>query len=216
VLQLLTAYILLYHNFASKGAWRMKKTTLVHLLLITVVLSVTGCAQNAVVNKDDGVVQAVPQNNAAQRKDAPSPSTTATVATSGSDEKIIQPASAVASSDSQQNASAQKSALAAVYFGFDSNILTNESRNTLQANYNLLGSKPVIQIEGHCDERGSSEYNLALGEQRAKAAQNYLVTLGYPVEKLATISYGKERPADQGHDDAAWAKNRRDEFRIVK
>jgi len=195
----------------------MKKTTLVHLLLIAVVLSVTGCAQNAVVNKGDGVVQADPHNNAAQRKDTPSPSTTtATMTPSGSEGRVIQPAAAVSSSESQQNTAAQKSALASVYFGFDSNTLTTESRDILQANYHLLGSKPAIQIEGHCDERGSAEYNLALGEQRAKAAQNYLVTLGYPARNVTTISYGKERPADQGHDEAAWAKNRRDEFRIVK
>jgi peptidoglycan-associated lipoprotein len=87
---------------------------------------------------------------------------------------------------------------------------------TLQATFKKLASRPSIQIEGHCDEQGSSEYNLALGEKRAKAAQSYLVTLGYPADRIATISYGKERPADQGHDEAAWAKNRRDELKIVR
>jgi peptidoglycan-associated lipoprotein len=103
-----------------------------------------------------------------------------------------------------------------VYFGFDSYVLTTESGDTLQANFNKLAAKPTIQIEGHCDEQGSSEYNLALGEKRAKAAQNYLVTLGYPAAKISTVSYGKERPAASGHDEAAWAKNRRDEVKIVK
>jgi peptidoglycan-associated lipoprotein len=194
----------------------MKKISLVNLLLITVALSVTGCAQNATMSKDDGAVQAVPQRTVEQKQPVAVPSATSTgVSTSGSEGKIIQPASTGSAADSQQQATI-KSGLAAVYFAYDSNVLTTEAGNILQANYKLLASKPSIQIEGHCDERGSAEYNLALGEKRAKAAQNYLVTLGYPAAKVATISYGKERPADQGHDEAAWAKNRRDEFRIVK
>lgn len=192
----------------------MNKITLLNLLLITAVLSFTGCAQNTAVQKDDGVVQAVPQKNVTQSNDATSQ--TKAAATSGSEGKLIQPASSGSAAASQQQASTRKSGLDAVYFAFDSNILTTESRDVLQANYKQLASKPAIQIEGHCDERGSAEYNLALGEKRAKAAQNYLVTLGYPAAKVSTISYGKERPADQGHDEAAWAKNRRDEFRIVK
>lgn len=72
-----------------------------------------------------------------------------------------------------------------------------------------------IQIEGHCDERGSDAYNLALGERRAKAALQYLVTLGIPDKRLSVISYGKEKPADPGHDETSWSKNRRDEFVIV-
>jgi peptidoglycan-associated lipoprotein len=194
----------------------MHKIKMLNLMLLTALLSVTGCAQNASMQKDDGVVQAGPLQNIDQRRDASSqPTTTATVPTSTSDGRVIQPASSVAES-SQQQPVKNSANLAAVYFGFDSNILSTESRNVLQENFNLLGSKPAIQIEGHCDERGSAEYNLALGEQRAKAAQNYLLTLGYPARKITTISYGKERPADQGHDEAAWAKNRRDEFRIVK
>jgi peptidoglycan-associated lipoprotein len=73
-----------------------------------------------------------------------------------------------------------------------------------------------VQIEGNCDERGSDEYNLALGEKRAKSAMKYLETLGVPAERLSVISYGKEKPADPGHDEAAWAKNRRDEFVLIK
>ena len=72
-----------------------------------------------------------------------------------------------------------------------------------------------MRIEGHCDERGSDEYNLALGEQRAQAAARYLTTLGISGERLSTISFGKEKPADPGHDENAWAKNRRDEFIIT-
>jgi peptidoglycan-associated lipoprotein len=73
-----------------------------------------------------------------------------------------------------------------------------------------------VQIQGNCDERGSDEYNLALGERRAKVAMDYLATLGVPAERLSIISYGKEKPVDPGHDEAAWAKNRRDDFAIIK
>ena len=71
-----------------------------------------------------------------------------------------------------------------------------------------------MQIQGNCDERGTVEYNLALGERRAHAAQEYLVTLGVSVDRLSTISFGKEKPKVEGHDDASWLINRRDEFKL--
>ena len=114
---------------------------------------------------------------------------------------------------------ASESPLEKVYFDFDSYLLTPTAREALNkdADY-LLKNIPAVkvQVEGHCDERGSDEYNLALGEKRAKAALNYLVTLGVSPARLSFISYGKEKPADPGHDEAAWAKNRRAEFVIIK
>jgi len=87
----------------------------------------------------------------------------------------------------------------------------------LQANAAVLKKYPTMQItiEGHCDERGTAEYNLALGERRALAAKNYLVSLGVGADKVKTVSYGKEFPFDPGHDDAAWLKNRRAHFVIT-
>lgn len=114
---------------------------------------------------------------------------------------------------------AAEAALGKIYFDFDSFVLSQTARDTLSGNaeYLLKTNRSVkIQVEGHCDERGSDEYNLALGEKRAKAALNYLVTLGVPAERLSFISYGKEKPADPGHDEAAWAKNRRDAFFVIK
>ncbi len=73
-----------------------------------------------------------------------------------------------------------------------------------------------VRIEGNCDERGSAEYNLALGERRATAAMQYLADLGIEKDRISTISYGKEKPLDPGHDEAAWAKNRRDHFLVIK
>jgi peptidoglycan-associated lipoprotein len=72
-----------------------------------------------------------------------------------------------------------------------------------------------VRIEGHCDERGTVEYNLALGDRRARAAKEQLVSLGVPAGRLRTISYGKERPSDPGHGEAAWAQNRRAEFVFI-
>ena len=105
-----------------------------------------------------------------------------------------------------------------IYFNFDSAVLSDESRNALSKNSDLLGKNPSIKvrIEGNCDERGSDDYNMALGERRAKAAKDYLVNLGVKSGRLSIISYGEEKPADPGHDEAAWAKNRRDEFVIEK
>jgi peptidoglycan-associated lipoprotein len=74
----------------------------------------------------------------------------------------------------------------------------------------------TLVIEGHCDERGTTEYNLALGERRARVAYDYLVILGVSPDRLSIVSFGEERPADAGHTEEAWSKNRRDEFRIFE
>lgn len=105
-----------------------------------------------------------------------------------------------------------------IYFDFDSFVLSAASRETLSKNAGVLkkNSSANVQIQGNCDERGSDEYNLALGEKRAKAAMSYLLTMGVPANNLSVISYGKEKPADPGHDEAAWAKNRRDDFVVTK
>jgi peptidoglycan-associated lipoprotein len=105
-----------------------------------------------------------------------------------------------------------------VYFDFDSSTLSEAARQALAKDFALIKKNPQsgIRVEGHCDERGSDEYNLALGERRAQTAVSYLTTMGVPATRLSTISYGKEKPADPGHDETAWARNRRDEFIIAK
>jgi peptidoglycan-associated lipoprotein len=111
-----------------------------------------------------------------------------------------------------------QSELQKIYFNFDSADLSQDARSTLSKNADLLArdSSVKIRIEGNCDERGSDDYNMALGERRAKAAKDYLVNLGVQADRISVISYGEEKPVDPGHDEAAWAKNRRDEFIIVK
>jgi peptidoglycan-associated lipoprotein len=105
--------------------------------------------------------------------------------------------------------------LETVYFDYDAFTLKPAARQALERNAAWLQANPTVKvtIEGHCDERGSDEYNLALGERRALAVKSYLTTLGVAAERLATISYGEERPAVVGHDESAWSKNRRGEFK---
>ncbi len=98
-----------------------------------------------------------------------------------------------------------------VFFGFDKSDLTAEARATLDRQAAWLKQYPTVKVtmEGHCDERGTREYNLALGERRASAAKNYLVAAGIAADRIKTVSYGKERPAVLGSNEAAWAQNRR-------
>jgi peptidoglycan-associated lipoprotein len=104
-----------------------------------------------------------------------------------------------------------------IFYAFDSAEVDAEAQKVLTANAEILRKYPswVITIEGHSDERGTAEYNLALGERRAAAARTYLVSLGIPADRLKTVSYGKEFPFDPGHDEAAWAKNRRAHFVVT-
>lgn len=104
-----------------------------------------------------------------------------------------------------------------IHFAFDSSNLTPESRQILTRKADILRQYPQIKmiVEGNCDQRGTSEYNLALGERRAQAAAQYLSNLGIGSDRLSTVSYGKERPLDPGTSAAAYAKNRRDEFRAT-
>ena len=101
-----------------------------------------------------------------------------------------------------------------IFFDFDRSELRPESRTTLQQKSEILRQYPDIRvrIEGNADERGTVEYNLALGERRADAARTYLIDLGIYPDRLTTISYGEERPLAEGHNEAAWQQNRRDEF----
>jgi len=101
-----------------------------------------------------------------------------------------------------------------VRFDFDKSELTEDGRRTSQvvADYMKKNPKAKLLVEGHCDERGTAEYNLALGERRATAVMTYLVSLGVPKGALSTISFGKEKPLDPGHGEGAWAKNRRAHF----
>lgn len=125
------------------------------------------------------------------------------------------PTTTPADSSSSTPVRSRRTDLQTVYFDFDRFDIRDDARPALRGNADGVGSVDGrITIEGHCDERGSTEYNLALGERRANATKRYLVDLGVPSSKLRTVSFGEDRPAVQGHDESAWRYNRRAEFVI--
>jgi len=103
-----------------------------------------------------------------------------------------------------------------VYFEFDKSTLDSMSQDVLSRKADWMRDNPdvVVNVEGHCDERGTNEYNLALGEKRAESAKSFLVDLGVEAYRISTVSYGEENPVDAGHNEEAWAKNRRAHFVI--
>jgi peptidoglycan-associated lipoprotein len=104
-----------------------------------------------------------------------------------------------------------------VFYGLDEDTIDAAGQQALNGNAELMKKYPtwIVTIEGHSDERGTAEYNLALGERRAIAARNYLVSLGIPADRLRTVSYGKEFPFEPGHSETSWSKNRRAHFVVT-
>jgi len=192
----------------------LKRIPLSVVALLSVALLMTaGCATQDVVKKDEGLVPAPVAKRAEQPVPKAAPTQEAVTAPTT---QIIPAAAAQPAQEASANSQLQ-SALEKIYFDFDSSTLSEDARGTLTKNVVALkkASSAKIRIEGNCDESGSAEYNLALGERRAKAAQQYLITLGVKADRLSTVSYGKEKPAVQGSDEAAGTKNRRDEFVVV-
>ncbi len=107
--------------------------------------------------------------------------------------------------------------LETIYFDYDTDELRSEARSSLDAKLAVLNANPGLQIRinGHCDERGSDEYNIALGRRRAEAAKRYLTDRGVSASRIETASFGRERPAVMGDTESAWSQNRRDEFEIT-
>jgi peptidoglycan-associated lipoprotein len=198
----------------------MRKRIFGYLVALTVALFVSGgCAKKEIVKSEQPVapVQTAPQVTPEQAKPAPSESRPEPLKQEPMAETpaIQQEAPKTAP---QQGGESLQNELQKIYFNFDSANLSDDARSSLSKNADMLAKNPSVKlrIEGNCDERGSDDYNMALGERRAKAARDYLVNLGVQPDRLSVISYGEEKPVDPGHDDAAWAKNRRDEFVIVK
>lgn len=183
------------------------------LYLAFAALFAGGCAKQEMVKKDEAIPAALTAKPADTSSAKPLPKET------GIKEQPIKEApiksqavEATVKADTQPEADLEK-----IFFDFDSYTLSPTARDTLEKNAKIIEKRTGVRlrVEGHCDERGSDEYNLALGEKRARIAMQYLVTMGIPAERLAVISYGKEKPADQGSNEAAWVKNRRDEFVII-
>ena len=175
---------------------------------VAVALIFGGCAKQELLKKDQSSLQAT--NALPAKTNTPKPGTQPIK----SDAIVQEPLTSSQSPQAGTSETSLQASLNKIYFDFDSSALVPAARNTLTGNAQTIKGKAGIHvtIEGHTDERGSDEYNLALGEKRALAARNYLITLGIPAASLSTISYGKEKPDDPGHNESAWGKNRRDEF----
>jgi peptidoglycan-associated lipoprotein len=108
--------------------------------------------------------------------------------------------------------------LSDIHFGYNDSIIQDQDGSVLRSNASWLQAHPQtkVQVEGYCDERGSEEYNIALGAKRAQAGKDYLATLGISENRMSTISYGKELPLCTEHDESCWAQNRRDHFSVSK
>jgi peptidoglycan-associated lipoprotein len=132
-------------------------------------------------------------------------------------ESNVPPGSLDALRQGKSTATPSASPLKDILFDFDRYDLKPDARSTLRENAEWLKNNPSvrIEIEGHCDERGTNEYNLALGAKRAQSAKDYLVTLGISAERLSTISYGEEIPVCKEHNEDCWRRNRRDRFVII-
>ncbi len=185
----------------------MKRQAAGYLVVLScAMLAAGGCAKKEMVKQDESIAP-----SASNTVKAPAKTETAKAMPVKEQSVKQEPLKEIS------GAAQLKEALNSIYFDFNKYGLSETSRSSLVKNADLLrkDSSEKIRIEGNCDERGSDEYNLALGEKRAKAAMEYLVTMGIPADRLSVISYGKEKPADPGHNEAAWAKNRRDDFVVL-
>ncbi|HSL20716.1 MAG TPA: peptidoglycan-associated lipoprotein Pal [Vicinamibacterales bacterium] len=188
---------------------RLKSIALV--LIVLVLAAGVGCRK-----KQPPVTRPTPPPPAAEPTTAPQPP----APPAPTQEPTIPPEPTVAEVDlnaKDLDTLNRESPFQPVFFGFDSAEIESDAQSALNTNAELLKRYPgwTITIEGHCDERGTAEYNLALGERRALAARNYLVSLGISADRLRTISYGKEFPFDPGHNEEAWARNRRAHFVVT-
>ncbi len=185
----------------------MKRTFIYPALLLSLGLfAASGCAKKEMIKKDEMIPTARSEHTP-----------TKTAETAAADQSPAPKQAVATNATENQTAPELRRALDSIYFSFDSAGLDTAARDILEKTYQTMKGQSGIKlrIEGNCDERGSEEYNIALGEKRAKAAKKYLSTMGIDAGRLSTISYGKDKPAATGHDEAAWEKNRRDDFVIV-
>ncbi|HEY7318238.1 MAG TPA: peptidoglycan-associated lipoprotein Pal [Candidatus Binatia bacterium] len=176
--------------------------------LATVILVAVGCSPTATNKPEPGSASSATSATPSQRPGEGQRGATSESTTAGQ-----------SSLDQlREGKSAAPGPLKDIYFSFDRYDLEGEARETLKVNADWLKRNPAarVEIEGHCDERGTNEYNLALGAKRAQAAKDYLVTLGIAVDRLSTISYGEEIPVCKEHNESCWQQNRRDRFVIIQ
>jgi len=181
--------------------------TLFLIAIICALVLPAGCAKKAVMKEEPTM------GKEAVEKQAPVQAAPAQAAPAKAEEqKVDEAAMAAALADKEA------SQFADIHFAYDRSDLRPDARKILDMHAKWLKAHPEFKarIEGNCDERGTVEYNMALGQRRAASAMKYLVDLGVAKNRLSTISYGKERPLDPGHNEEAWAKNRRDHFSVTR
>jgi peptidoglycan-associated lipoprotein len=197
----------------------VKKSVTLLVIVLCLGLFVTGCAKKkVVVNRDRSSVQRSEEAERAAReaKEAQEAKEKELARIKEEEARLAQKRefekSLVAKKESGIEGEVfETKLLKDIYFEFDKYDIRPKDEGVLKENAAWLKKNPntKVQIEGHCDERGTVEYNLALGERRANYTKKYLVSLGIAPDRISTISYGKERPLDPGHNEEAWAKNRR-------
>jgi peptidoglycan-associated lipoprotein len=193
----------------------MKRTSIVIGILMVLVMGlvvINGCASKKSTVKDGAA-----QDQQVTAAAAPAASNQSATTTNNSvDSKVT--AGEKEQSAKVEAASTLQSSVADIYFDFDKSNIRPDAREILKGNASALlkNGNATVVIEGNCDERGTAEYNMALGERRAREAKKYLVNLGLKDSKIKTISYGKERPVDPGHNEEAWTKNRNDHFVVTE
>ncbi|MGC9975946.1 MAG: peptidoglycan-associated lipoprotein Pal [Syntrophales bacterium] len=187
---------------------------IIGLLLCFSMIAVTGCAKKYAVKE-----QAVSSDEqaAAAKAEADAKARAEREARLAAERRAKEEAEAKAGPQAQAAALKEGMTFKDALFDFDKFSLKPEGRDVLKelAAWLTKNTDENVLIEGNCDERGTTEYNLALGERRAKEAMKYLIELGVDAQRIKTISYGKERSLDPGHDEEAWAKNRRDHFVVT-
>jgi len=191
-----------------------KKHFIIILLIAACIAMIAGCATKQLTKREGSSaeqnVSSVKQQNAGENAAMQQGNQAISNSTTGY--KSTESKNAETSSMNQK----VSSHLQDMHFAFDSFVIEPQYRNILRkdADYLISNSRVKVTIEGHCDERGTSEYNMALGQHRADEVKKYLVNLGVDGKSMTTISYGKEKPLDPGHDEDAWAKNRRAHFEV--
>ncbi len=193
---------------------RKKRIVGVSIALVACLIFVGGCAKKTVKTEESAATKP-----AATTADVePAPSAPAEPAF-GEEEPLDSGRAPSATSTSKYRILEGRTTapMLPIYFDFDKYNIRPDQKKRLIANAEFLKKNPqvIIRIEGNCDERGTNEYNMALGERRAMSAKKYLVDLGIDAGRIRTISYGEERPLNRGHDEYAWSQNRRDDFVIM-
>lgn len=190
------------------------------IFVIVFILTATGCCPLAKkpITKEPQQPTMIVEQSAVSKQPTKTPGKVSTppaateteklIAVKGGETPVIKPA--------EKSVQFEPSTFEPVYFDFDKYNIRTDQQNKLKILADYLKNNPevLILIEGYCDERGTDEYNLVLGEQRALSTRNFLIALGISPKRLYTISFGEEKPSDPGHNEEAWAKNRRCEFKI--